>query len=297
MAPIKYANRRRRYDIHPVLNPPRPGAAGQWGAIKDALTGVKGSTYHPGGTTLPGAPPSALNIPGYTPNWLDLINNDPALAQIRANLQGQGNAALSGRNAAAIRDLIRFGEIPTGINDYGLTDADRALIQQSTTSGLSTAAQLRAQHALRQRGLINQLGAAGIARSGETGYQTGQEQQAYTQEQDAARQAVLAALAGYDQTYLAGEGERAGQLNTAIDEATGRQMGLSANQPVAGQTATWNSGASLYVSPTGDLYQKDGTKVDKAKALAHYAAQINAARRAGRQPAAWVLARYKLLGG
>jgi hypothetical protein len=146
----------------------------------------------------------------------------------------------------------------------GIIDpATQALAQKNTEAGLSTEARLSKAHTDAMRAIKNSLAARGALRSGEAGYQLGNEQQAYTQAEYDSKQQLLDYLSSYQQGYLQAEQQRQQQLAQASSDAANRQQALPQNQPTPQQTAVFDSyapdGQPLYRAPDGTLHLQDGS--------------------------------------
>lgn len=196
-------------------------------------------------------PPSVTGgIGAHTPapgggNYQNLLASDPLYQQMLADAKAASAADLAARNAAIQRALISFGELPTysgpsslGFDLTGLVTPEiQQLIQQSTTSGLSTVARLAEQDKLAQRGIVNNLAGRGLIFSGDTGYRLGQEQQAYQRAQYDARQQLLDALMGIQGGYVSSERARQQALMSAAMQAFATQLALAQANAGAGTSA------------------------------------------------------------
>lgn len=196
-------------------------------------------TYTPPGDitanpyTGPGLPDPSLGPPPGS-------SGNPALDAYKALLDAQSVADRESRNAAIRRALIMFGQIPDNFGYTGLSQSDlgqiidpttKELAAKNTESKLSTVARLLDWNSQQQRSIKNQLAAKGVYRSGETGYQLGQQQTRYTQNEYDAYQQLVDYLAGAQTAFVQAENARQRAL---LEYASGLQPG---EDPNAGLTA------------------------------------------------------------
>ena len=184
------------------------------------LTGGFGLPAPGAGSTYTWAnPTSPTYAPPPMPSLSDLLAGDPIYQQQFAQLQAGGVYDTSTANAARARALIQFGQMPdlSGVQGLigdlsGLDPNTGTLAQQNTTAGLSTQARLSQANTDAIRRIKAVLGARGLFRSGETGYQLGREQTDYTRAQYDARQKLVDYLAGVQSALVQAERARQAAL-------------------------------------------------------------------------------------
>lgn len=115
-----------------------------------------------------------------------------ALADQQASSQRLDDALRAAREAA----IVQFGDPSLAIPGFNVDPLTAAAAQANTAAGNSTLAQLQRTRDQNQRTIINNLAAHGLIRSGDLGYQTGQNQIGYGNSLYNAQQQVLSALAG-----------------------------------------------------------------------------------------------------
>ena len=173
----------------------------------------------------PSTPQAAAGVPAPVAQAMaqNPFETDPgflaALAAEQAGTQ-QLDAAL---RAAQMQAIVQFGD--PGLAQqagFSLDPATAAMAQQNTQAGNSTVAQLGRQRDLNQQGIQNQLAAHGMIFSGDLGYRTGQNQQAYGQELYNQSQGVLQSLAGLSRDNLAQkQGLRSGTVGALTSAYAG----------------------------------------------------------------------------
>lgn len=223
----------------------------------------------PGGA-IGSAPGGTITIPGFTPDYRALIEQDPIFSQLRADLSSQGISDAAQRAAATQRGLIQFGQIPdfqqagaglgldTGFLGSDITEETRGLAQANTEAGLSIAARQARQNQQNIAAIRDFLAARGLLRSGATGVALGEEQQRHTQAGYDTRQQVLDYLAGVQAAFVQSERQRQQQLAQGAREAGTFQAGLPQNQPTGPQVIQQLPVGEPYHPPTElpeDLYQ------------------------------------------
>lgn len=254
--------------------PTAPGA-GDPSLNTGTFTPATSTPAAPGGITVGGTPA----VPGFTPDYKSLIASDPGLLQAEAGLQASGVANLADRNAAFQTNVIDYGQLPDlnkAASALGLSASDLQsilgpdvgkLAQENTQAGTSILARLNAANAKTIEGIKNSLAARGIYRSGETGYQLGQQNQAYTNSQYDATKSLLGSLAGLQNSYVSAEQARQMALAQAASDAADRVQreypGNPGTPAVPGTTANWvgadTAGQNVYQDSNGYLYNPDGT--------------------------------------
>lgn len=159
--------------------------------------GTYGGTPAPGGgTTYPGVGGGPdVTIPALgtgqpaKPNQYDtdpqvMINKlleQLGIGTIDADLKAQRERAIIGWGDPALAEMAGFGIDPQA----------GVFAQQNYLSGNAGLAKINKQHDLNSRGIVNKLAGRGLLRSGDLGYQTGEENQAYASNQYEGRQKIL----------------------------------------------------------------------------------------------------------
>jgi len=231
---------------------------GQWqGALAPG-----GSAYTPGaggwtggGGSVGAAGPGQINIAGYHPDFGALVRGDAGVLQGAANYNDTVGALTSNR-IKAIRDaVVRAG---FGMNVGG--DIDQSTVDQALANTQSTAAQLANQRSMGSADLQAQLAARGISFSGAQG---AGEQQLQKQYESATADATDKLNQFIDTTT--------GNTGTQIADALRQQQALESQtllryqtdpryQPVADQTASFDSASGLYQTPDGRWFNASGTQ-------------------------------------
>ena len=145
-------------------------------------------------------------VPGLGGSSPNPYQTDPgyqaALAQEQLGLS-QGQAAL--KNLMAQR-IIAYGDPAlASMAGFGLDPQSGAFARQNYLSGNAELARIDRQHKQNLQHIINVLAGRGILFSGETGYQTGQEDTGYGNNVYDAQQRALQDILGYRQSELQSE--------------------------------------------------------------------------------------------
>jgi hypothetical protein len=182
-----------------------------------------------------------------------LIDADPSYAKYVTDAQAQDAADRAQRNASMQRAMEDYGLMPDlsgSASQLGLTNTDLSQIQTpeaqtlanaNTTSGMSTTAQLNLARSNALKNIVNALAGRGMMRSGDTGYNTGQEEQAATLAQYNAQKTLLDYLAGIQSGYAAAVKQRQSDQYGQFSDAYGRvlsayQNGLATTTSSTGST-------------------------------------------------------------
>lgn len=181
---------------------PTIGAGAAGGALIGTISGTAGASpggggvvgmYDPptnptpggGGTTpAPPAPPAAAPPAQYDTDPQVMINKlleQLGIGTIDADLKAQRERAIIGWGDPALAEMAGFGIDPQA----------GVFAQQNYLSGNAGLAKINKQHDLNSRGIVNKLAGRGLLRSGDLGYQTGEENQAYASNQYEGRQKIL----------------------------------------------------------------------------------------------------------
>ena len=220
-------------------------------------------------------PPALPGSASYTPDYMALIQSDPTYKAIADQIHAQGITDQAQRQAATMQALIGYGQIPdfaATASQLGLSPDALAMLQadidpnaaalagQNTSAGLSTTAQLAQQQQQQIQALRNSLAARGALGSGDDAYRTGLQNQAYAKAENDALNSLLAAINGYQGTYLNAQNAENAQLNTAMTNAETLEAGLPQNQ---GFSLTYNAKRGVYTDSAGNTYtvhnNNDGT--------------------------------------
>jgi hypothetical protein len=195
----------------------------------------------PGGG-LSTTPVTAGQQPGMnTQSYMDILRNDPIYSQTLADLSAQGISDRSQADTLAQRALVQFGEVPSlegldarlaGPEFARISGVARPLAEANTQSGMSIVARMEKLRKDNVRAIKNALASRGALRSGEAGYQLGEEQQRYSTAQYDARQQLVDLLAGIEAGVAAGSRQRAGAQAGAAQTAFGNAV-QSGYQPQA----------------------------------------------------------------
>ena len=171
-------------------------------------------------TPAPKAPPPPTATPTGT---YDPYGTDPAYQNAKAQEALGVGTTQAQLNSQIAQRLLALGD-PSLAGKYGL---DPAMIQQNYNSGNATLARLDQSHKQNLQAIINRLAAHGILNSGETGYQTVQEDRNYGNNRYDAEQAAIADILGYRQSAL----QQQQSLHDAVSQALENAYQNSLNHP------------------------------------------------------------------
>jgi hypothetical protein len=208
-----------------------------------------------------------VNLPGYTPNWQNLIETDPTYMQFVGGQQAASARERARRNENVLARLIGFGALPEGVNlsEFGGDDATRQAILAYTQSGLSETAQLARGHDTNVQALQDMLAARGMLRSGSLGVGLGQEQTRYAGEQVTRREALLKALRDLQDVFAGAEStreqDRIGQAETTAGRL--RESGLYEPREARSVKARRDPVTGLYVDADGNTYDRSGNPTSR----------------------------------
>jgi hypothetical protein len=196
----------------------------------DWLGGAGGSTPTsalPTGTSS--TPVTAGQQPGMnTQSYMDILRSDPIYSQTLADLSAQGISDRSQADTLAQRALVQFGEVPAlegldarlaGPEFARISGVARPLAEANTASGMSIVARMNKLQKDNIRAIKNALASRGALRSGEAGYQLGEEQQRYATAQYDARSQLVDLLSGIEAGVAAGARQRSGAQAGAAQTA------------------------------------------------------------------------------
>ena len=210
-------------------------------------------------------PPNHITIPGFTPDYQSLIEHDPYFAQVRDLLSAQSVSDAAQRDAQLGQAFINFGETPSGYGDSNVSQA-------ASNNPYSTLAQLQLAHQNNLRNNANQLAARGILQSGEYGYQLGNENHDYLQNQYEARQQLLDFINGVQSAFAQAEQNRQQQLLSAGQQAYQNQLALPQNQPTSpsrGNLVSQYAHGAYYKGQDGKLYNAQGQAINAQNEIAN----------------------------
>jgi hypothetical protein len=193
----------------------------------------------PTGTST--TPVTAGQQPGLnTQSYMDILRSDPIYNQTLADLSAQGISDRSQADTLAQRALVQFGEVPAleGLDsrlagpEFGrISGVARPLAEANTASGMSIVARMERLRKENVRAIKNALAARGALRSGEAGYQLGEEQQRYSTAQYDSRAQLVDLLAGIEAGYANAQRQRAGQQAAAANQGMQQVIQMYPNGP------------------------------------------------------------------
>jgi hypothetical protein len=192
-------------------------------------TGVPGTAgFNSGLGTGPQVAGSAVGGTSAFGSYQDVLQSDPFFKQLLADLAAQGVSDEASARAGAQRGLIHFGEVPEGLDPaYGqwADPQTRELAAKNTAAGFSTVARLQKANKDAVRGIKNYLASRGALRSGELGYQLGEENQRYAVGQYDARSQLVDYLSGISSALANAQRQRSMQQAQGAADAYGRNQG------------------------------------------------------------------------
>lgn len=207
-------------------------------------------------------------IPGYQPNYAGLIQTDPGYQQTLADLAAGGISDQSQADVLTQRALVQFGEVPAleGL-DAKLAGPEfarnagvaRPLAEANTASGMSVTARMEKMRKDNVRAIKNALASRNALRSGETGYQLGEEQQRYSTAQFDARTQLVDFLSGIQAGLAGARRQQAGQRTQAVEGAYGRAVSNPANQPEEPFEIFPSHVPGMFFKEDGTVVGPDGT--------------------------------------
>jgi hypothetical protein len=171
---------------------------------------------------------------------MDILRQDPIYNQTLQDLSAQGISDRSQADTLAQRALVQFGEVPSlegldarlaGPEFARLAGTARPLAEQNTASGMSIVARMDKLRKDNVRAIKNALASRGALRSGEAGYQLGEEQQRYSTAQYDARSQLVDLLAGIEAGYANSQRGRAGQQAAAANQGMQQVIQMYPNGP------------------------------------------------------------------
>lgn len=215
------------------------------------IPGIGGTMPDVGGGI--GAPPLAGPINVTTPgtpgqSWADLIRSDALYQQGLADLGGEEVQAAAGRRSAIQRALIQMGLLTPGMldslrNSLGQNapmlaeDIDPNTVSLAAANQNSVAAQMKRQHESNVLALQDVLAAKGMLRTGQTGYELGEEQRRMDQGSYDAINQLMDALGGVYSGYAQGVSER-NRRKSDLGASTVDRLMAAGISPAPGTPAT-----------------------------------------------------------
>lgn len=169
------------------------------------------------------------------PNYDQILQSSPEVSF--ANREALTGSAMdaSARAAAIRRAVIELGAVPDfksaakslGMDSIGYLENDiddntRQLAQKNTQEGLSLMARLEHEHKRVQEQVQSTLASRGIFRSGETGFQMGEQGLRYKQALTDAEKAVMDHISQVVGSFVTNERDRRNMVAQAIFSAMGR---------------------------------------------------------------------------
>lgn len=208
-----------------VYQPTNPG----WGAAATLAKKKKAPAPAP----PPFAPPPVATFNPFSPTpQAPRYNQNPYaglldsyMSQMRADTGAQSIADKAARDAAIKRFLVSYGEVPD-FGSIGLSDAAKsvlgslggdigALAAKNTAEGTSVKARLDQANAIQQRKIPANLAGRGLLRSGQTGYDLGQQQMQNKQANFDVLNEMLGNIEGTVSNFAQAEAARARALADA----------------------------------------------------------------------------------
>ena len=166
-----------------------------------------------------GAPTAAVATPPPA-SQASPFDSDPGLAGARAAEQlGIPSINSNLQNLIAQR-IANYGDPSFAAQaGFGLDPQAAAFARQNYLTGNADLARLDHQHQQARQAIINRLAGHGLLFSGETGYQTGQEDQGYGNQVYDAQQKVLSDILGYRTSALNQTQGLHGNVTQALEQA------------------------------------------------------------------------------
>lgn len=210
----------------------------------------------------PAPPPGSVVVaPGYTPNYKDLILNDPSYLAWKNSASLDLHQAAASRKAALDALVVQYGGIG-GLKDaYG--DIDQTTLDLAGKNEYSDLHRLQRNYEQGVQQFKQSLAARGGLSSGELGY--GLDQADYARgsaEYDLGQQFSSAAQQAIN-NYLGTESAARQAEAAAIAQAEANQYGNPANRPGDAVTGAldpdWRQkyGVPVYHAPDGSMYTID----------------------------------------
>jgi hypothetical protein len=207
----------------------------------------------------PAAPPPNVGLtPGYTPNFKQLIESDPAYTSWANDAQKSIADAAAQRRAALQALAINYGSLPSGFSDnYG--DIDQNTLDLASKNRFSEAGKLQRSYDQGVEALKKALAARGALQSGDLGY--GLDQANYQGPRPSTTSAVSSVTPRRATSTREPGARRRGERDQQAEQSV---YANPDNRPTQGSEAhldhDWQSkyGVPVYVGSDGSLYTLDG---------------------------------------
>ncbi len=164
------------------------------------------------------APPAASgggSTGGGSPNYPD----GPGVLGARSAYNSGVTSLDAWLRAGRASQFVNFGDPSMVLPGFDVDPNTMEMARQNYKSGNSILSRLDLGHANAARGIVNNLAARGLIRSGDLGYREGQENQQYGNNVYDAKRSLLDSLNGYQQQYL----DRKNSLQGAVTQALQQQ--------------------------------------------------------------------------
>jgi len=127
------------------------------------------------------------------PDWQSLLANNPYYLAAQALAHQQLAALRAQMGASAGRALVNLGDASLAgqVSGLNIPKNTSELVDDANKAGTSVLAQLTHAHGLNEQQIPAELAGRGFYRSGETGYELGNEDRTYGLKQENARQQTL----------------------------------------------------------------------------------------------------------
>jgi hypothetical protein len=226
-----------------------------------------------------GAPPRRrLRIPGQS--WLQLIQADPRYRAHQSALAGESSAQGARRQAAVRAALLHLGMTPdlqaalrnlglghpggTAGDSYGQwlnQDVNQGVLDQAGANQFSFTNMEGRQHDQNLTSLQDVLAAKVMLRSGQTGYETGNENLRHTGAINDAVQNLLGFLSGQYGDFATGEAGRATDLGNYGDYVSGLLQDEGTSPAASPGEAQFDPTSGLFYL-NGKYYNESGQPVN-----------------------------------
>jgi hypothetical protein len=228
-----------------------------------------------GGQPAAGGPRRRIRLPGQT--WQQLIEADPRYQAHKTALAGQSATGAASRQAAVRAALIHMG-MTAGLKDalskLGLNNADYGkwlgedvndqVFNEAQGNEFSTTALEDKAHGENLTALQDVLAAKGILHSGQTGYETGQENFRHEGAQAQAVQDLLGYLSGQYGDFAGAESGRATDLGDYAGTVENDLKDEGATPAGSPGEAVYDPEAGAFFL-NGKYYDESGKEVDPAQ--------------------------------
>lgn len=203
-------------------------------------------SVNPGGPMQPGPAPA---VPAHNPSPFD--SDAGYAAALSAQQLGLSTNQTALNNLIAQR-LAAYGD-PSFAEQagFGLDPQAAAFARQNYLSGNAELARIDKSHSLARQAIINRLAGHGLLFSGDTGYQEGQENQAYGNNVYDAQQRVLADILGYRTNTLNQDQQLRQQTLAALQQAWQNYIAHPELYGTSAAATVTNGGGSVSAAQPG----------------------------------------------